>query len=118
MPAQNTCKELVKFFIKEPTLIDNFHCFSQELGISHADFKQLNFLFTVNKISAEELFLGFLHKWITQQSEQPTLSNPLSHLLISDEDYDLHPKLRDLFMTCVMIFGHTDIIHQIYSDWY
>jgi len=110
MPAQITCQELVKCIIEDPTLIDNFHCFSQELGISHADFKQLNFL------SAQELFSGILHKWITQQSEQPTLRNPLSHLLISDEDYDLQPKLRDLFMTCALICGHTDIIHQLYSD--
>jgi len=83
MAAQIYSKELVKFFIEDPTLIDNLHSFSQELGISHADFKQLNFLFTVNKISAEELFSGILHKWITQQSEQPTLKNLLGILAAS-----------------------------------
>jgi len=80
MTAQLNYKEIGTFFLEDPTFIGNLESFSQQLGIYHADFKQLEWQYTNSKISGEGLFSGILHKWITQQSQQPTLRKLLEIL--------------------------------------
>jgi len=80
MAAKIHCKNLVKFFVVDPNMIQNRYCFSQELGVLLADFKPLDDLYKLNVISAEELFSGIFHKWISKESEPPTLRKLLEVL--------------------------------------
>jgi len=62
MAAQINCKNLVKFFVEDPNMIQNRYCFSQELGVLLADFKQLDDLYKFNVITAEELLNEIFQK--------------------------------------------------------
>jgi len=81
MAAQINCKNLVQFFVEDPNMIQNRFCFSQELGVLLADFKQLDDQYKLGVIIAEELFNGILHKWISKESEPPTLRKLLVKLV-------------------------------------
>jgi len=87
MAAQINIKELVKLFVEDPNMIQNRYCFSQELGVLLADFKQFDDQYKFGVISAEELFNGILHKWISKQSENPTLRE-LLELLVGFKDLE------------------------------
>jgi len=81
MAAQINCKNLVKFFVEDPNMIQNRYCFSQELGVLLADFKPLDDQYKFRVISATELFNGIFHKWISMESEPPTLRKLLAKLV-------------------------------------
>jgi hypothetical protein len=75
-------KDVVAILIKDPNVVKKQRL-CLELGISQTDYHQLDLRYSIGAITADDLFLEVLSKWVSSQ-EKPLLTSFLDVLVKCD----------------------------------